>query len=172
MEMIIKVVAWGLFASENCYLRDSWNWLDATVVVVSIASYLPSVSNVSSLRTFRLFRPLKYLKKFQSMRELVTTLLESLMQLTNILILLVFCLLIFAILGLQIWPGLTHYRCRLTEAPVNGDWAVVDGDFRICGGVHQCNTTAGHACGSLFDPSIQDQLYKIEDGEQIPWTDE
>ena len=100
MEMTIKVIAKGLFASEACYLRDPWNWLDAFVVVVSILSYLPSVSNVSSLRTFRLFRPLRSLKKLPSMRELVVTLLDSIMQLTNILILLVFCLLIFAILGL------------------------------------------------------------------------
>ena len=70
------------------------------------------------------------------MRELVITLLDSIMQLTNILILLVFCLLIFAILGLQIWPGLTHYRCRQTPEPVDGDWLVVAGDFRVCGGVH------------------------------------
>ena len=62
LEMIIKVIAKGLFAQEACYLRDPWNWLDGTVVVVSILSYFPSVSNVSSLRTFRLFRPLRSLK--------------------------------------------------------------------------------------------------------------
>ena len=110
--MTIKVIAKGLFAQEACYLRDPWNWLDGTVVVVSILSYFPQVSNVSSLRTFRLFRPLRSLKKLPSMRELVITLLDSIKQLTNILLLLVFSMLIFAILGLQIWTGLTHYRCR------------------------------------------------------------
>ena len=94
MEMVIKVIALGLFASEGCYLRDPWNWLDAFVVFVSIASYMPSVSNVSSLRTFRLFRPLRSLKKMPSMRVLVITLLDSIMQLTNILILLVFSFLL------------------------------------------------------------------------------
>ena len=100
LEMTIKVVAKGLFAHDNCYLRDPWNWLDGTVVVVSILSYFPSVSNVSSLRTFRLFRPLRSLKKLPSMRELVVTLLDSILQLTNILVLLIFSMLIFAILGL------------------------------------------------------------------------
>lgn len=41
LEMTIKVVAKGLFAHDNCYLRDPWNWLDGLVVVVSILSYFP-----------------------------------------------------------------------------------------------------------------------------------
>ena len=89
LEMTIKVISLGLFASDGCYLRDAWNWLDAFVVFVSIASYMPSVSNVSSLRTFRLFRPLRSLKNMPSMRVLVVTLLVSFKQLTNILILLI-----------------------------------------------------------------------------------
>jgi hypothetical protein len=78
LELIIKVFAQGLVADKYCYLKDYWNWLDAAVVIGSILSYFPSVTNVSVLRTFRLFRPLRSLSAFPSMRELVTTLLNSL----------------------------------------------------------------------------------------------
>ena len=32
MELVIKVLAMGLLADKTCYLRDSWNVLDAIVV--------------------------------------------------------------------------------------------------------------------------------------------
>jgi len=100
IEMLIKVLALGLASDKNSYLRDTWNWLDAAVVIGSILSYFPEVTNISVLRTFRLFRPLRSLSAFPSMRELVKTLLNSLLQLVNVFILLGFSLLIFAIFGL------------------------------------------------------------------------
>ena len=75
LEMLIKCFAFGIIADKNCYLKDSWNILDATVVATSIAAMFPDVENVSALRTFRLFRPLRSLKRLPSMRILVATLL-------------------------------------------------------------------------------------------------
>ena len=100
LEMTIKMLAMGLFMDKNCYLRDTWNWLDFVVVCGSLLAYLPNIDNVSVLRTFRLFKPLRSLKTLPAMKELVVTLLESVYQLTNIFLLLEFALLLFAILGL------------------------------------------------------------------------
>lgn len=47
--------------------------------------------------------------------------------------------------------------------PIDGDWQPVPSDFRVCGGFHQCNTSAGQACGSLFDPQYRDALYSLSD---------
>lgn len=44
------------------------------------------------------------------------------------------------------WNGKTHYRCRETPKPVNGDWMLVEGDERPCG-ARKC--PFGY-CGSLF----------------------
>jgi voltage-dependent calcium channel L type alpha-1D len=63
------------------------------------------------------------------MKILVGTLLASVVQLGNILALSMFFFGIFAILGISLWAGLLHYRCRATPEPVNGDWPVVEGDF-------------------------------------------
>jgi len=71
IELLIKVIAMGVFLNDNCYLREPWNWLDAVVVISSILAALPQVSNVSALRTFRLFRPLRSLSALPSMRVLV-----------------------------------------------------------------------------------------------------
>jgi hypothetical protein len=32
-ECVMKIIAYGFFASKNTYLRDVWNWLDFIVVV-------------------------------------------------------------------------------------------------------------------------------------------
>lgn len=149
LEMVIKTIGQGLILDKNCYLRDYWNWLDSIVVVGSILSYLPNGANVSILRTFRLFKPLRSLRNFPAMKELVVTLLESVQQLTNIFLLMEFALLLFSILGIQIWRGLFNYHCRLTEFPVDGVWEIDPENTRVCGGMNTC--AEGQYCGSLYD---------------------
>lgn len=59
-----------------------------------------------------------------------------------------------------------HYRCRLTEYPVDGDWEVDVSDQRVCGSFHQCKI----ACGSLYDTTfyingseVYFDLYQVTD---------
>ena len=88
--------------------------------------------------------------------------------------LLAFSLLLFAILGLQTLKGVTHNRCRATEAPVDGMWPVVEGDDQVCGGMHQC--LEGQVCASLSDPVIRKELYgesnleSYENIESLNWN--
>lgn len=147
LECIMKILAMGFVLSEGCYLWDMWNWLDFIVVITGILSIFPNISNVSALWTFRLFWPLWSLTTLPSMRVLVGTLLASVIQLGNIFILAIFFFGIFAILGMSLWAGALHYWCRTTLEPVNGDWPVVENDFRVCGGFHKCEVI----CGSLYD---------------------
>ena len=51
------------------------------------------------------------------------------------------------------WEGITHFRCRQTLHPVDGDWLVVEDDNRICGGAHSCEIF----CGSLFETTLPDE---------------
>ena len=132
VECLIKIVAMGLFAKNGCYLRDGWNWLDFTVVITALLQNIPNMENVRAIRSFRLLRPLRSLSAVPSMKILMNTLLNSLKQLTNILIVDTFFILIFAIFGLQMWQGLIHYRCRATKYPENGDWKLAKDGTYIC----------------------------------------
>ena len=51
------------------------------------------------------------------------------------------------------WEGVTHYRCRQTKYPEDGDWKVVDNDDRLCGSFHTCEI----ACGSLYELNLKDE---------------
>lgn len=133
LECVVKVIAMGFILGKGTYLRDTWNWLDFVVVITSLLSLLPSFSNYSGIRTFRLFRPLRSLTSLGSMKLLIGTLLSSVVGLGEIMIFAFFFLLIFAILGISLWAGEIHYRCRTTPEPINGDWTVAPDDFTTCG---------------------------------------
>ena len=40
-ECVLKILAYGFVCHKTSYLRDSWNWLDFVVVIVSIFDFLP-----------------------------------------------------------------------------------------------------------------------------------
>jgi voltage-gated sodium channel type IX alpha len=133
IEMIMKIVAFGFILGENTYLNDKWNWIDFFVVISSLLSLLPQFDNYSVFRTFRLLRSLRSLNSMQNMKLLVATLLSSLTQLSEVLVFTLFFFLIFAIMGVSLWGGSIHYRCRETATPVNGDWVAVSTDTELCG---------------------------------------
>ena len=131
---------------KKTYLRDAWNWLDFIVVITSLLSLHPMLGNISALRTFRLFRPLRSITSLPSMKLLVSTLLSSIGQLGEIFVFASFFFLIFAILGVSLWNGKVHYRCRETVGPVNNDWVAIPTDTRVCGD-RECPIGT---CGSLI----------------------
>ena len=118
------------------------------MVVTSLLQFVIP-ANVSVLRTFRLIRPLRSLSSVPSMRLLVSTLISSLWQLGSILALALFFFTVFAILGVSLWQGSQHYRCRVTPEPVNGIWVPLSDPERLCGGSYSC--PAGTTCGSLIE---------------------
>lgn len=89
---------------------------------------------------------------------MVSTLFNSFSPLSNILILDMLFIYIFAIFGHAMWEGVLNYRCRQTRYPVDGDWKVVEGDYKICGSFHTCEV----ACGSLYNLNLKDDsgVYK------------
>ena len=52
------------------------------------------------------------------MQLLVESLLSSIPELASVVALLGFVFFMFGILGMQLWQGTLHYRCRMTPMPV------------------------------------------------------
>jgi hypothetical protein len=66
------------------------------------------------------------------MKLLLSTLFESVLSLGGILGLAIFFFTIFAILGVALMEGKIHYRCYLTEKPVNGEWELAPDYPYLC----------------------------------------
>ena len=130
-EAILKIISFGFVLSKGSYLRDAWNCLDFIVVLFSFTSIVPGVDNFTFLRTFRLFRPLRNFRSIPYMKTLVSTVISSMFGLSEILVFVALVFYIYTILGVSLWAGSTHFRCRTTPEPVNGDWPVIQSDTRV-----------------------------------------
>eukprot|EP00397_Hematodinium_sp_SG-2012_P003139 GEMP01003147.1.p1 GENE.GEMP01003147.1~~GEMP01003147.1.p1 ORF type:complete len:1326 (+),score=197.79 GEMP01003147.1:475-4452(+) len=124
IEMAIKVIARGFFVDKYSYLRDVWNWLDFTVIftgwfqIIATSIFGDESGGFLFLRTFRVLRPLRSMSTLHGMRALVQTVMASMQQLSTVVTMLMFLLVIFGVLGMNFWGGLTHKRCRLTKWPL------------------------------------------------------
>lgn len=99
IEMVLKVIAMGFFMRSFSYLRDPWNVIDFTVIGLGWISNLISNSNISSFRVIRILRPLKTINALPGMSGLITTILNSLPYMFDIMILFCFMILIFGVVG-------------------------------------------------------------------------
>eukprot|EP00947_MAST-08B_sp_MAST-8B-sp1_P003925 g3925.t1 len=118
IEAAVKIVALGFWSGPDAYLRDPWNGFDFFIVVCGLIKYVPGLPNIGFLRTFRVLRPLKSLAMFPALRQLIDGLLGALPALANVFLLLAFLFSIFGILGVQLWLGIQHGRCRTTPYPI------------------------------------------------------
>lgn len=81
-------------------------------------SMFPSMPNISVLRTIRVLRPLRSISRLPGLRKIIGALIDSMESLMNVILLLVFFLACFSIIGVVFWKGILHARCRLTPYPV------------------------------------------------------
>eukprot|EP00927_Polykrikos_kofoidii_P025416 TRINITY_DN22831_c0_g1_i1.p1 TRINITY_DN22831_c0_g1~~TRINITY_DN22831_c0_g1_i1.p1 ORF type:complete len:2622 (-),score=470.03 TRINITY_DN22831_c0_g1_i1:58-7023(-) len=120
VECIAKVIANGFAFSNNTYLRDGWNVIDFIVVLNGVAFWTAYAfkTDISFLRTVRVLRPLRTLSALPGMRKLVNTIVLSMPGLKDVVILSLFLLTTFGILGTFIWGGIMHRLCRVTTQPL------------------------------------------------------
>ncbi|KAL6065358.1 hypothetical protein STEG23_005988, partial [Scotinomys teguina] len=112
LEAVIKILARGFILDEFSFLRDPWNWLDFIVIGTAIATCFPGTKvNLSALRSFRVFRALKAISVVSGLKVIVGALLRSVKKLVDVMILTLFCLSIFALVGQQLFMGILNQKC-------------------------------------------------------------
>nr|XP_033960242.1 sodium channel protein type 4 subunit alpha-like isoform X2 [Pseudochaenichthys georgianus] len=110
-ESAIKILARGFCIVPFTFLRDPWNWLDFTVIIMAYVTEFVDLGNVSALRTFRVLRALKTISVIPGLKTIVGALIQSVRKLADVMILTVFCLSVFALIGLQLFMGLLRQKC-------------------------------------------------------------
>lgn len=110
-ECVIKIIVLGFFIGEKTYLKDSWNILDFTIVLFSFLTWIleaaagTNVEFVRGFRALRALRPLRVVSKNEGIKTVVNSLLESIPALLNVLLIVLLFLLVFGILGIQLFKG-------------------------------------------------------------------
>jgi hypothetical protein len=144
LEAILKIIGLGLIMKRGSYLRDPWNVLDFLIIITSYFSLFQDTVNFNILRTIRILRPLRTITVIKSLRSIIRTILGSIPHLVDILVVLFFGMLMFAVAGLQMFRGNLQNRC-VPEA--TGKINSVFNDSQLCGGLQTCRE--GHFCGKI-----------------------
>ncbi|XP_028134019.1 sodium channel protein para [Diabrotica virgifera virgifera] len=164
-ESAVKVMARGFILQPFTYLRDAWNWLDFVVIALAYVTMGIDLGNLAALRTFRVLRALKTVAIVPGLKTIVGAVIESVKNLRDVIILTMFSLSVFALMGLQIYMGVLTQKC-VKNFPHDGSWGnlshenwerfmdnetnwYVDesGDYPLCGnssGAGQCKP--GYTC--------------------------
>ncbi|XP_053287158.1 voltage-dependent R-type calcium channel subunit alpha-1E [Pleuronectes platessa] len=106
-EMFLKMYSLG----PRLYFHSSFNRFDCSVIVGSIFEVLwgffrPGTSfGISVLRALRLLRIFKITKYWASLRNLVVSLMNSMKSIISLIFLLFLFILVFALLGMQLFGG-------------------------------------------------------------------
>ncbi|XP_051249597.1 LOW QUALITY PROTEIN: sodium channel protein type 4 subunit alpha B [Dicentrarchus labrax] len=112
-EATTKVMSRGFCVGEFTFLKDPWNWLDFMVISMAYLTEFVDLGNVSVLRTFRVLRALKTITVIPGLKTIVGALIQSVKKLADVMILTVFCLSVFALIGLQLFMGNLRQKCVL-----------------------------------------------------------
>uniref|UniRef100_A0A672V8L6 Sodium channel protein n=1 Tax=Strigops habroptila TaxID=2489341 RepID=A0A672V8L6_STRHB len=110
-EFLVKILARGFCVNDFTCLRDPWNWLDFVVISFAYVTEFVDLGNVSALRTFRVLRALKTVSVIPGLKTIVGALIQSVKKLSDVMILTVFCLSVFALIGLQLFMGNLKNKC-------------------------------------------------------------
>uniref|UniRef100_A0A1A8DTV0 Sodium channel protein n=1 Tax=Nothobranchius kadleci TaxID=1051664 RepID=A0A1A8DTV0_NOTKA len=110
-ESLIKILARGFCVGKFTFLQDPWNWLDFSVILMAYITEFVNLGNVSALRTFRVLRALKTISVIPGLKTIVGALIQSVKKLSDVMILTVFCLSVFALIGLQLFMGNLRQKC-------------------------------------------------------------
>jgi len=111
VEFVIRMIVMGFYWGERTYLRDPWNILDFIIVFFSFVTWIleayatGDVSFLRGFRALRALRPLRVVSKNEGIKTVVNALLESIPALINVLLIVMLFLLVFGILGIQLFKG-------------------------------------------------------------------
>ncbi|XP_071059238.1 calcium channel, voltage-dependent, L type, alpha 1D subunit, a isoform X2 [Pseudochaenichthys georgianus] len=141
IETFLKIIAYGLVMHQNAYVRNGWNMLDFVIVVIGLFSVVlelltkedkvevelegeinhPSGHghagkpgggfDVKALRAFRVLRPLRLVSGVPSLQVVLNSIIKAMVPLLHIALLVLFVIIIYAIIGLELFIGKMHATC-------------------------------------------------------------
>eukprot|EP01051_Picozoa_sp_SAG22_P013108 SAG22_NODE_1433_length_4435_cov_6.497463_1_plen_1296_part_00 len=173
IEYTTKVLAYGFMFTPTAYIKDPWNKLDFVVITGSTLNILGFNTGVIALA--RCLRPLRIINRNEGMRVIITAVTQSLAVNLGVLALAGMGLLIFGILGVNLFGG-KFYACNCGMAFPDGvtpqthtfdydGWAVLPNGTRtvrasLVKNILSC--TGPDLAGSIYgiDPNFPDSISK------------
>ncbi|KAL7060820.1 hypothetical protein AAHC03_010160 [Spirometra sp. Aus1] len=118
MESLLKIVAYGFVLHPDAYLRNFWNVLDFSIVVIGLGSKCLENTklDVKSLRAFRVLRPLRLVSGLPSLQVVLNSIFTAMVPLFHIGLLVIFVITVYAIIGLELFQSKLHATCYFVNS--------------------------------------------------------
>ncbi|TRY93524.1 hypothetical protein DNTS_032377 [Danionella cerebrum] len=162
-EALVKIIARGFCLGQFTFLRDPWNWLDFIVIVMAYVTEFVVLGSVSALRAFRVLRALKTISVIPGLKTIVGALIQSVKKLSDVMILTLFCLSVFALVGLQLFMGVLKQKCVRSSS-------LIPNRTEDCFNFIQCKEYINNQSNHYFLSGKKDALIcgKASDAGQCP----
>ncbi|XP_069393044.1 calcium channel, voltage-dependent, L type, alpha 1D subunit, a isoform X8 [Paralichthys olivaceus] len=147
IETFLKIIAYGLVMHQNAYVRNGWNMLDFVIVVIGLFSVVlelltkdekpegeledhpsmhghggkPGGFDVKALRAFRVLRPLRLVSGVPSLQVVLNSIIKAMVPLLHIALLVLFVIIIYAIIGLELFIGKMHATCYMPGSDMTAE---------------------------------------------------
>nr|XP_003405861.2 sodium channel protein type 7 subunit alpha [Loxodonta africana] len=110
-EILVKLIARGIWAGPFSFIGDPWNWLDFSVTLFEfiIRYSLPGFASI--LNTARTLRILKTIPLNQGLKSLVGILNRCVKKLIGVITLTLLFLSIFSLIGMGLFMGNLKHKC-------------------------------------------------------------
>uniref|UniRef100_A0A8C4QUP2 Voltage-dependent L-type calcium channel subunit alpha n=2 Tax=Eptatretus burgeri TaxID=7764 RepID=A0A8C4QUP2_EPTBU len=135
VETFLKIIADGLVMHPSSYIRNGWNLLDFIIVIVGLFSMMLELAtkaseggtvtggksggfDVKALRAFRVLRPLRLVSGVPSLQVVLNSIIKAMVPLLHIALLVLFVIIIYAIMGLELFLGRMHKTCYYVDTDV------------------------------------------------------
>uniref|UniRef100_A0A671YTB8 Voltage-dependent L-type calcium channel subunit alpha n=1 Tax=Sparus aurata TaxID=8175 RepID=A0A671YTB8_SPAAU len=159
IETFMKIIAYGLVMHQNSYVRNGWNMLDFVIVIVGLFSVVlemitkdadsgsqsggkPGGFDVKALRAFRVLRPLRLVSGVPSLQVVLNSIIKAMVPLLHIALLVLFVIIIYAIIGLELFIGKMHATCYVIQTG-----ALAEEEARPC-------AVSGHGRHCLINDTV------------------
>ena len=115
LESLLKIISYGyLFTGKPSYMRNPWNVMDFLIVVFSLISAVFSNDNLKIIKVFRMLRvlrPLRMISRNEGLKVAVTSIINSIGGIFNVMVISLLFFLLFGILGTNYFKG-QFYHCK------------------------------------------------------------
>ncbi|XP_045040463.2 voltage-dependent L-type calcium channel subunit alpha-1S [Desmodus rotundus] len=135
VEAAMKIIAYGFLFHQDAYLRSGWNVLDFTIVFLGVFTVILEQVDViqsntaplsskgagldaKALRAFRVLRPLRLVSGVPSLQVVLNSIFKAMLPLFHIALLVLFMVIIYAIIGLELFKGKMHKTCYFTGTDI------------------------------------------------------
>ena len=107
-ELSFKVVANGLLFTPDAYLKSGWHQIDALIALLCVGEVLSARHHTPDalvMRSIHVLRPIRLIARLEGLKNVIELLLRVMPRVVNILLVYCLFLVVFAILGVQLFAG-------------------------------------------------------------------